>query len=136
MLGMPALILAAATASKPHEVVSIRCAMAVAKVVAYWRSMNETAGKQEGASADTTDYDDARCVQSRKDPGRTFVSMLSARPLAYVHGPVYAVDASGDIRVLRSTPCDEGDPRACEYCVGCGRDGSWHEWPRAPSLGQ
>ncbi|WP_313915499.1 hypothetical protein [Tahibacter sp.] len=114
VLGISVLILAAATASNPREVVSIRCAMAVARVVAYRRSMNQAVGEQEAASGDTADPDDARCVQSRKDPGRTFVSMPSARPLVYEHGPAYAVDASGDIRVLRDIPCDEAEPHVCE----------------------
>jgi hypothetical protein len=113
MLGIPVLILAAATASNSTEGVSIRCATAVAKAVAHWRSTRQTAGEQTPADGDTAGHDRGLCVQSRKDPGSTYVSLLDARPLVYHHGPVYLVDVSGDVQVLSGRPC-ELNPSVCE----------------------
>ncbi len=114
MLGLSFLLVTMAAVPTPYEKISIRCANAVAKTVAYVQSEEARREGKGTVVGGATAYDRALCVQSRKVPERTFVSLVQSKKPS-MDGLVYVVEPSGEVRTARSVPCDESpSPNVCE----------------------
>lgn len=115
MSGIPLLMMAATAGASPYETVSLRCAVAVTKVFAHISIHSEDAKGQAVQGVPITErISGAGCVQSRLDPGRTFVYLIDNKGRASFRYRTYAVESSGEVSVRPDIPCTETpDPNAC-----------------------
>lgn len=95
------------TRSSPTEEVSARCTVAVSQVVGYLKSTAGGEGSEEFLSAFSSEYSLARCINSRKDPARTFVVLGRTEKLKIFHHDVFLVDSRFRVTKVRDIPCDE-----------------------------
>lgn len=108
------IVLAIAAVPTPREQVSVRCATAVTQALAHQLALEKDAGNAVTEADIAAKYSSAGCVQSSKEPGRTFVFLLQNDGVLRYSHRIFVVNPSGEVTVKRSIPCDESpNPEVC-----------------------